>query len=113
MKKKYGTLAALSALTASLVVAPTGADAGGIGELSTDIDDLREQCDYIWENRTNFELLTAELNRIVNYDPNVQTCTQPMSPEMRRACEEQCTALILALLGEDPVAQIDDDVDGY
>jgi hypothetical protein len=32
-----------------------------------------------------------------------------MSPEMRRSCEQECTGLILALLGGDPVAQIDDD----
>jgi hypothetical protein len=122
MKKTYGTLAALSALTASLAGAPTGAEAQKIPAgtpmaqiprdatgLSTDIDRLRNQCDYIWDNRNNVGLLTAELDRILNYGPNVQTCTTPMSPEMRRSCEQECTGLILALLGGDPVAQIDDD----
>lgn len=119
MKKTYGTLAALSALTASLAVAPTGADANKvpagtpmaqvppeITELATDVDRLRNQCDYIWENRTNVAVLTAELNRLLNYGAGVRTCTDAMSPEMRRSCEEECTGLIVSLLGGDPVAQI-------
>jgi hypothetical protein len=119
MKKNYGALAALSALATSLAGAPMGAEAQEIpgatpvvqiprdmAELLTDVDRLRNQCDYIWDNRTNVGLLTAELDRILNSSPNVQTCTTPMSPEMQRSCEQDCTGLILALLGGDPVAQL-------
>jgi hypothetical protein len=120
MKKRYGTLAALSALTASLALPATEAEAqkipvqqpttstqSPVGILSSDIDRLQDQCDYIWDNRTNFELLTAELNRLLNNSPEARTCDEPMSPEMRQTCEEQCTGLILALLGGgDPIARV-------
>ncbi|MFW5641803.1 MAG: hypothetical protein ACOCY0_03450 [Roseicyclus sp.] len=119
MKKTHGTLAALSALTASIALHPTDATAntaagtGQMQDLAQNIDQLRDQCDYIWNNRTDFDLLTEELNRILTNSPDARSCDDPMSAAMRQTCEEQCTGLILALLGGDPVAQIPDDVEPY
>lgn len=122
MKKKYGTIAALSAITAKLAMGATGVgaqeisvrgpmqgDPGGVSGLSRELSSLSDQCDYIWDNRTNAQLLTQELNRILSNSPDSRTCDEPMSPEMRQSCEEQCSGLILALLGGDPVAEVPGD----
>ena len=115
MKKTYGTLAALSALTASLAVPPGEADAQQaptpppnleLVELMADIDRLKLQCDYIWDNRADARALTEELNRLVSGLPDAQSCDGILKPVERQQCVDQCTGLILDLLGGDPVGQI-------
>jgi hypothetical protein len=102
----------LSALTASLAVPPGEADAQQsppnleLIELRDDIDRLKLQCDYIWDNRADARALTEELNRLINGLPDAQTCDGILKPVERQHCVDQCTGLILDLLGGDPRAQI-------
>ena len=51
MKKNFGTLVALAAITAKIAV-PHAA-------LAQEVSELQEQCEYIWENRDDRNTFAA------------------------------------------------------
>jgi len=98
MKKNSGTLMALAAITAKIAV-PHAA-------LAQEVDELTEQCEYIWENRDDRNTLQQELDLLLAGSDDALTCRFDTPPELRESCQEQCIGLIVALLGESPIAQI-------
>ena len=98
MKKNFGTLVALAAITAKMVV-PHAA-------LAQEVDGLTEQCEYIWDNRDDRNTLQRELDLLLAGSDDALTCRFDTPPELRDTCQEQCIGLIVALLGDSPVAEI-------
>jgi hypothetical protein len=98
MKKNFGTLVALAAITAKVAV-PHAA-------LAQEIVQLAEQCDYIWDNRDDRNILQRELDLLLSGSQNALSCRFDTPPELRDTCQEQCIGLIVSLLGDTPIAQI-------
>ncbi|MGP1355748.1 hypothetical protein [Roseicyclus sp.] len=98
MNRKFGTLVALAAITAH-----TG---GATTALAQNVESLSQQCDYIWDIRSDRSALQRELDLILGGSDQSLTCRIPTRPEEQAVCEEQCVGLILALLGGSPVAEL-------
>jgi hypothetical protein len=105
MKKSLGTLVALAAITAHVGM-PEAA-------LAQEIDELTEQCEYIWDIREDRTALQRELDLLLGGSSESLSCRFDTPPELRDTCEEQCVGLIVALLGDTPVAQLPGPVDPY
>jgi hypothetical protein len=98
MKKNFGTLVALAAITAKIAI-PHAA-------LAQEVSELQAQCEYIWENRDDRNTLQRELDLLLAGSDDSLTCRFDTPPELRDTCQEQCIGLIVALLGDTPIAQI-------
>lgn len=105
MKKSVGTLIALAALTAK-VGAPYDA-------MAQEISELQQQCEYIWDIRADRSALQRELDLLLGNSPQALSCRFDTPPELRSTCEEQCIGLIVALLGDTPIAELPGPVDPY
>jgi hypothetical protein len=105
MKKSVGTLVALAAITAKVGM-PDAA-------LAQEVSDLAQQCEYIWDNREDRNALQRELDLLLGQSPDALSCRFDTPAELRQSCEEQCISLIVALLGDTPVAQLPEPPDAY
>jgi hypothetical protein len=105
MKKSVGTLVALAALTAEVGMP--------VSALAQEVDDLTEQCEYIWDIRGDRNALQRELDLLLGGSSNALSCRFDTPEELRNTCEEQCIGLIVSLLGDTPIAEIPGPVDPY
>lgn len=104
MKKSFGTLVALAAITAKVVV-PTAA-------LAQEITSIAQQCEFINDIRNDRNALQRELDMLLGNSPDALSCRFGTPPDLQQSCEDQCINAIVALLG-DPVAEIPGPVDPY
>lgn len=105
MKKSVGTLIALAAITAKVGM-PFAA-------IAQEIDELAQQCEYIWDIRGDRSALQRELDLLLGESPEALSCRFDTPLELRDSCQEQCIGLIVSLLGDTPVAELPGPPDAY
>jgi hypothetical protein len=81
--------------------------------IAQEVDELAQQCEYIWDIREDRSALQRELDLLLGQSPDALSCRFDTPPELREACEEQCIGLIVSLLGETPVAELPEPPDAY
>jgi hypothetical protein len=104
-EEKCWNLVALAALTAEVGMP--------VSALAQEVDDLTEQCEYIWDIRGDRNALQRELDLLLGGSSNALSCRFDTPEELRNTCEEQCIGLIVSLLGDTPIAEIPGPVDPY
>jgi hypothetical protein len=105
MKRSVGTLIALAAIAAKVGLP--------LAAVAQEVDELTEQCEYIWDIRDDRTALQRELDLLLRGSSEALSCRFDTPPELRDTCEEQCVGLIVALLGDSPIAQLPGPVDPY